>query len=249
MRGAAQNFLAALVVGSAAAAVALAAVHAANSRATPPVTLRAVSRPASSSLLEEDKGKFRILVNGQEVGKEEFQISTSGENWMARGTTEIESAGKSSRVTGTLLMHPDATPLHYEWKTEGAKKASSTTEFDGPKATLVLEIPGARPFTQQFIFNSPRVVILDNNLYHHYVILARIYDWQKKGAQTFSVLVPQQMTPGSITVESLGQQVFRGKSVEELRVKTEDLEVDLFLDGLRLIRLVAPSSNAEALRE
>jgi hypothetical protein len=57
------------------------------------------------------------------------------------------------------------------------------------------------------------------------------------------------MTPGTITVESLGKQDVAGAKLDELRVKTEDLEIDLFLDGQRLIRLVSPSANAEILRE
>jgi hypothetical protein len=108
---------------------------------------------------------------------------------------------------------------------------------------------GARPFTQQFTFSSPRIAILDNNLYHQYSVLARLYDWGKKGAQTFSVLVPQEMTPGTVTVESLGKQDFGGTALEELSVKTEDIELDLYLDGQRLVRIVAPSSNAEVTRE
>jgi hypothetical protein len=34
-----------------------------------------------------------------------------------------------------------------------------------------------------------------------------------------------------------------------LRVKSEDLELDLYLDGQRLVRIVAPSSNAKIIRE
>ena len=34
-----------------------------------------------------------------------------------------------------------------------------------------------------------------------------------------------------------------------LRVKTEDLEVNLYLDNLRLIRIAVPASNAEVVRE
>jgi len=32
-------------------------------------------------------------------------------------------------------------------------------------------------------------------------------------------------------------------------VKTEDLEVDLYLDSGRLVRIVAPSTNAEIVRQ
>jgi hypothetical protein len=196
-----------------------------------------------------DKGKFRIMVSGQQVGKEEFEIGPSGSGWVAHGTSEIQAAKNSSRVTGTLNLKPDGTPVRYEWSTEGAKKASSVIVFNGVDANVELHVEGARPYTQKFTFNSARIVVLDNNLYHQYAILFRLYDWDKKGAQTFSVLVPQEITPGSITVESLGKQDVAGASLEELRVKTEDNEIDAFFDGPKLMRLLAPSANAEIIRE
>jgi len=204
-------------------------------------------KPASAFVAE--KGKFRILVSGQEVGKEEFEISPSGGDWIAHGTSELQTAQGPAKVSGTLELHADGTPVKYDWSTQGAKKASANIAFNGPTATIELHVDGARPFTQQFTFNSPQVVVLDNNLYHQYAVLARLYDWNKKGAQTFSVLVPQEETPGTLTAESLGKQDVDGKKLEELQVKTEDLELDLYLDGDRLMRIVAPAANAEILRD
>jgi len=34
-----------------------------------------------------------------------------------------------------------------------------------------------------------------------------------------------------------------------LRVRTEDNEIDLYLDGQKLMRLVAPAANAEIVRD
>ena len=210
----------------------------------------AMGASKSSSLFTQDKGIFRILANGQQVGKEEFEINPSGGEWVAKGTSEIQAADGVTRVSGTLQLHADGTPANYEWSTEGAKKASATIGFSGPTATIELRLEGRRPFTQQFTFNSPQIAVLDNNLYYQYAILAHLYDNDKKGVQTFSVLVPQEMTPGSVAVESLGEQPSGGgKKLEELTVKTEDLEVDLFLDGGRLVRIVAPSTNAEIVRQ
>jgi hypothetical protein len=204
----------------------------------------------SSSVFAQDKGNFRILANGQQVGKEEFEINPSGGDWVAKGSSEIQTADGVTHVSGTLQLRADGTPVNYEWSTEGAKKASATIGFSGPTATIELRMEGRRPFTQQFTFNSPQIAVLDNNLYYQYAILARLYDSDKKGVQTFPVLVPQEMTPGSVAVESLGEQPSGGgKKLEELTVKTEDLEVDLFLDGGRLIRIVAPSNNAEIVRQ
>jgi hypothetical protein len=220
----------------------------ASSRAGRSSLMSTSPRPAAS-LIVADKGKLRILVNGQQVGKEEFEISPSGSNWVAKGTAEIQSAQGNSHVNGTLELMPDGTPLHYQWSTDAPKKASAVIAFNGPKADIELHLEGARPYNQQFTFNSPLVIILDNNLYHQYAILGRIYDWDKKGAQTFSVLVPQENTPGSITVESLGKQPVGSGQLEELRVKTEDNEIDAFFDGPKLMRLVAPAANAEIVRE
>jgi hypothetical protein len=204
----------------------------------------------SLSIFTPDKGNFRILVSGQQIGKEEFEIGPNGGDWTAKGTSEIQSTDGVTHVSGTLQMHADGTPVSYEWSTQGAKKASSTITFSGPVATIELRLEGRRPFTQQFTFNSPQIAVLDNNLYYQYAVLARLYDRDKKGVQTFSVLVPQELTPGSVTIQSLGEQNSNsGKKLEELVVKTEDLEVDLFLDGERLMRIVAPSTNAEIVRQ
>ena len=217
-----------------------------NSYLTPSTVSAA---PDKKAQLVSDKGKFRIMVNGQVVGKEEFEIGPSGADWNAHGNSEIQAPQGVTKVNGTLTFHPDGSPLHYDWSTQGVKKASSTIAFSGTRASVELHLEGARPFAQDFTFNTPLVVILDNNLYHQYELLARLFDREAKGPQTFSVLVPQEMTPGSVTVDSMGKQDSGGKQLEELRVRTEDNEIDLFLDGQKLMRLVAPSANAEIIRE
>jgi hypothetical protein len=205
---------------------------------------------AAAPVFAPDKGKFKILVNGQPAGTEEFSLSANGGNWIARGNAEIQTPQGATHVTGNLELRPDGAPVRYEWTMQGAKKASSTIVFNGATANVELRMEGARPYTQQFTFNSDRVVVLDNNMYDQYAILSRLYDWDKKGTQTFSVIVPQEMTPGSVTVESLGkQETNSGEKLEQLRVKTEDIEIDLFVDGQRLVRIVSPSANAEIIRD
>jgi hypothetical protein len=202
-----------------------------------------------TSVLAPDKGKFSILVNGKPVGTEEFETSPSGANWIVRDTSEIQAGSSVTRVTGTLELHADGTPVHYEWATEGGKKASSTVTFDGFTASVEPHTAGAYPYSQQFTFNSQPVIVLDNNLYDQYAVLARLYDRPKKGVQRFSVFVPQEITGGTVTVEFVGNQEAGGKKLEQLRVKTEDNEINLFLDGQRLVRIAVPGANAEIVRE
>jgi hypothetical protein len=206
-------------------------------------------RPATTPLFVPDKGNFRIMVNGQPVGKEAFEINPDGGNWVARGNSEIQTPEGTTRVSGTLAFRSDGNPMHYQWAVEGKKKASATIDFTSLTATIELRLEDAKPYTQQFTFSTSPIAVLDNNLYHQYAILARLYDREKKGPQTFSVLVPQELTPGTITVDSLGTEEVGGKKLEKLSAKTEDLEIDLYLDTGRLIRLVAPGNSAEIVRE
>jgi hypothetical protein len=235
----------AILAGS--AIVAIAAVLAAGPSM---LAVAATAALKAGSVFTPDKGSFKILLNGQQMGKEDFEISPSGADWVAKGTSEVQTTDGMTRVSGTLQLRADGTPVSYEWSTQGTKKASSTITFAGPVASIELRLEGRRPFTQQFTFTSPQIAVLDNNLYYQYAVLARLYDRDKKGVQTFSVLVPQSLTPGSLTLESLGDQNSNsGKKLEELVVKTQDLEVDLFLDAGRLVRIVAPSTNAEIVRQ
>jgi hypothetical protein len=92
--------------------------------------------------------------------------------------------------------------------------------------------------------------VLDNNLYNQYAILGRIYDWNAKGTQSFPVLIPQDATPGSIDVESLGPKNVDGANLEVLRVHSTDLEIQLFFDvKLHLIRLEVPAAKVVIVRQ
>ncbi len=105
-------------------------------------------------------------------------------------------------------------------------------------------------FEQNLSFGTPLIAVLDNNLYYQYAVLARIYDWSKGGEQTFPVLIPQDLTPGTVKVLSTGSASADGKSYEGLKVTSSDLEILLLLDSShRLIRLEVPEAKVSVIRE
>ena len=221
-----------------------------GSLASPPSKRVQSAIAAPPQALAPDKGKFRDKVNGKQVGTEEFEISPDGGGWAARATAVIKGDnGPSTRITSLLRLRADGTPVHYEWSTEGPKKASAKIDFDNGTATIQLQIAGKSPFTQQLMFKTPRVAILDDNLYHQYAILAALYDWSKRGPRDISVLIPQELTPGSVTVEALDPEDSGGKMFSRLRVHSQDLELTLYFDGNKLVRISVPSANAEIERE
>jgi hypothetical protein len=203
-------------------------------------------------IFSPDKGKLVIQLNGENIGSEQFELSQTGNNWLAKGTTELKVPGTTAAtsVSGTLMLQPDGAPISYEWTSHADKTNGAHVVFSNGTAKITLQMQGARPFEQDLSFNVPVIAILDNNLYHQYALLAKLYDWTKRGTQTFPVLIPQDLTPGTISVEATGSQTVDAKSYEGLRVTTADLEVLLLLDSNhRLMRLEVPSAKVSVVRQ
>jgi len=80
--------------------------------------------------------------------------------------------------------------------------------------------------------------------------LGRLYDWQAGGVQTFPVLIPQDATPGSIQVQTLGEKTIDGAHLDELGVHSTDLEIELYFDAKQhLSRLEVPAAKVVITRE
>jgi hypothetical protein len=218
------------------------------------LSLAAQKKPAATPVpvvFAQDKGKLTIKLGGQTVGHEDFEIAPAGAGWLAKGVAEIKPPEVvSGKISGSLTLQPDGAPISYDWSAQAEKTNGAHILFANGVASITLQMQGARPFQQSLTFNTPLIAVLDNNLYHHYAVLARIYDWSKRGAQTFPVLIPQDLTPGSITVESTGSASAEGKTYEGLKVTTSDLQILLLLDSNhRLMRLEVPDAKVSVIRE
>jgi hypothetical protein len=204
-----------------------------------PAAESAPSPAGAPSVFSSDKGKFRITINDQPVGSEDFEISQSGDAWIERSSMSAHVPGGGEvKAKGELKLSADGAPIRYDWSAEAQKKATGAV------------LGGASPLRKDFTFTSPRVAVLDNNLYYQFGVLARVYDWKAGGKQTFPVLIPQDMIPGSISVESLGPQQAGNTKYETIRVSSPDLEIMVYLDANhRMMRLEVPSSNVKIERE
>ena len=204
-----------------------------------------------TAVFTPDKGKFTIQLDGQVVGHEEFDISASSAGWTAHGTTELKTAdAPATRVTGALTLQPNGAPISYEWSSQAEKTNGARIVFANGVAKITLQMEGAHPFEQDMTFNTPLIAVLDNNLYYQYGVLARVYDWSKQGTQTLPVLIPQELTPGSVNVDATGSVTANGKSYDGLSVTTSDLQVLLFLDSNhRLMRLEVPAAKVAVSRD
>ena len=202
-------------------------------------------------MFSPDKGKLRITINGQPVGSEDFEISQTGDAWIERSSMTAHAPGGGEiKATGQLKLSADGAPIRYDWSAEAQKKATGSVDFVSGTAKCSADFGMPSLLRKDFVFTSPRIAVLDNNLYYQFGVLARLYDWKAGGKQTFPVLIPQDMVPGRISVESLGPQQSGNGKYEALRVSSPDLEITIYLDANhRMMRLEVPSSNVTIERE
>ena len=213
-------------------------------------TMARAQKKDLGAILQPDKGKFSLVLDGKAIGQEEFEIAPAGAGWLARGTTTLQTEKGGSKVTGNLTLGPDGSPISYDWTAQTEKTNGAHILFANGIAKITLEMQGARPYEQDLTFGAPLVAILDNNLYHQYAVLARLYDWSKGGVQQLPVLIPQELTPGTITLEFTGSASAQGKNYDGLRVTTTDLEILLRRDTKhKLMRIEVPSAKVSVVRE
>lgn len=203
------------------------------------------------SVFASDKGKLRITINGQNVGTEDFEIGPAGDTWVERSSTNAHApGGPELKAVGQLKLSADGTPIRYDWSAEAQKKATGSVDFASGTAKCTADLGAPLPLRKDFVFTSPRIAVLDNNLYYQFGVLTRLYDWKAGGKQQFPVVIPQDMVPGNISVESLGQQSAGNSRYEAMRVSTPDLEIMVYLDSAhRMMRLEVPASNVTIERE
>jgi len=207
--------------------------------------------PLASVAANSPTGSLEFFQNGLARFEEVEVVSGGSNNGLGPRFNFNQCSGCHSQPT----IGGTSPPANPEFTVIANGIASVTVEMEGARPCTPDEIkdPNRKQpcfFEQNLSFESPHIVVLDNNLYHQYAVLPRLYDWSKRGPQTFSVLIPQELMPGTITAEAIGSAKLDGKSYEGFRVNTTDLEVDLYLDSAhRLMRLEVPAAKVSVIRD
>jgi hypothetical protein len=171
-----------------------------------------------------EQGRFNIVKDGKKIGTEEFTVARRGSSYAIDGKITIGDLTISSKME----LNENLIPISYEAATpQGAirvKVASPLSELQ----TVV----GGDTSSADFRFPD-RGVILDNNFFHHYLVLL----YRAQGGQSnFEVFVPQDMRVGSATVRSTGPRMF------DLQVGDIKMQATTDADG-SLIKLTVPGAN------
>jgi hypothetical protein len=204
-----------------------------------------------------ERGIFRILFNGEQIGEEKFQIVADASNFRAFAEISLTVEREKDKATFTIkpLLQFKKTfePISYEVLQEsGPNKMKAHVNFKPGRSEALYETE--RQKDPREIELRPDVVVLDDNVFHHYILLARRYDFLKGGVQEFPAFIPQQFLAGTITVEDKGmEKVALGGSpvpLQHLFVDSGELQFSLWLNKRHeLLKISVPKSNVDVERQ
>lgn len=173
-----------------------------------------------------ESGRFTIKQDGRTIGTEEFTIQARDKGYVIDGKTRL--AADSATLTSHMELDENLNVTAYEYS-----NGKGTIRVRIDKDTSELKIIENKVESETNFRFPPGASIVDNNFFHHYLILL----YRIKGAdQTFPIFVPQDMQVGLARVHSTAS---RNYSLEVGAVKLE-ATVD---DKGRLLRLSVPAAK------
>jgi hypothetical protein len=213
-----------------------------------------------------DSGSFSILVKGQHVMTEAFNIRQ--ENGNSRVKAELKEAGSGQTVQKSdMELTASGELLHYEWS-QSSPTVSSLTVVPNNDFLLekIITATNSKPAEQPFLMPST-TAILDNNFFIHREVLGWRYlaaachlksgsQQCSKEAADFGVLVPQDHGSARVRMELVGSEkvTIHGAEKDLLRLNLtgEGFEWAIWVDDhdqFKLMRVSIPADNTEVVRD
>lgn len=174
-----------------------------------------------------ETGKFTIKQDGRTIGTEEFTVRPREKGYTVEGRMKLNA--DPNTLTSKMELDENLIPTSYEYSNG---KGSIRVRVDKERTSELTIIENKEESATNFRF-PPGASIVDNNFFHHYLILL----YRVKGADSlFPIFVPQDMQVGLARIKATATRTY---SMEVGDVKME-ATVD---ENGRLVRLTVPASK------
>jgi len=171
-----------------------------------------------------EHGRFNIVKDGKKIGVEEFTIVMRGADYLIDGKATIGDVTISSKMELSNKLELVSYEVANQEGLIRVKVASPLSELQ--------TVSRGESSSTDFRFPDGGV-ILDNNFFHHYLVL--LYRAQM-GQTNFSVFVPQDMSVGAAMAQSTGPRTY------DLMIGDVKMQATTAADG-SLTKLTVPSAN------
>jgi hypothetical protein len=204
-----------------------------------------------------DRGTFEIISAGQSLGTESFEIRVRSGQIEAQGDVHLRVQEKGKiievRTSSNLLLDPQLDPLSYTWNQKGAQSSQLSIDFRTQPVHTHYKTVTGQDDRRDFKLDKD-VIVLDDNIIHHYQLAVAHYDQAKSGTQAFRAFIPQEALPGVITLNSAGSEPVtvdgEKRTLRRFLLTTELAQISLWVDAQGHLQLVsAPDAQYQAMRK
>jgi hypothetical protein len=206
-----------------------------------------------SSVKEESR--FVIYVDGKEIGYEKFSILGSSDAVESQSVVSFRDPGKTRKkvlLETELTMDGHYMPRAYHLRTDvEGQKGTVNGSFAPGEANF--EYKGSGTPLKRGLMVGNRYIILDTNVFHHYIFIARLFDMRAGGTQSIEAVIPQELDGGKLKVKEIGSEVvpIHGSkmTLHHLTADSGMLLIDLWIDDHKILyKIAVPSKKIEAIR-
>ncbi len=218
------------------------------------ILLQPIGHSSEKKPSRED-AQFTIYIAGKEVGREKYSIQDSGDSISSTSVVTYRDPGNQQqnvRVETQLNMDAQYLPRSYQLKTDvGGQKGAVAGTFTPGQA--IFEYQGKGNPRKSGLLVGDRYLILDTNVFHHYIFLVRRFEFGANKPQSIEVIIPQELDQGIIKINEIGSDKIsvqgKRRELHHLRADSGQLQIDLWIDDQKVLYKIAlPAKGIEVIR-
>ncbi|MDM7995557.1 MAG: hypothetical protein QUT30_07735 [Acidobacteriota bacterium] len=212
--------------------------------------------PAQEAKGRPETAQFKIFLDGKEIGEEKFSITVSGDAISSRSVVNLRDVGYKRlkvQLESELSMDSFYMPRSYQLRTNvDGQKGTINGTFTKGEATF--EYRGSGNPRQRGLLTGDSYVLLDTNVFHHFIFVARLFDFSANKGQSIEAVIPQELDGGILKVSEIGIEIIqiggKRRDLRHLRADSGVLQIDLWVDDQRtLYKIAVPSKRIEVIRK
>ncbi|HYK90239.1 MAG TPA: hypothetical protein VE398_15800 [Acidobacteriota bacterium] len=203
-----------------------------------------------------EEGEFKIYAAGKEIGSEKYVILFSGDAVSSTSVLDFRNPGdrhQRVQLDSKLEMDGHFVPKTYQLKSDvDGQKGTINGQFSANQA--MFEYVGKGTPKKSGLLVGNQFTLLDTNIFHHFVFLARLFKYESKEKfQSFEVVIPQEQDNGMLKISNLNKETItvRGKKIEahHLQVDSGSVMIHLWVDGQKIVqKITVPDKQIEVVR-
>ena len=151
------------------------------------------------------------------------------------------------------MLDSNLDPVSYTWSQKGTQSSQLSIDFRADPVSVRYKTVNGQEDRRDFKLDKD-VIVLDDNINHHYQLAVAHYDLAKGGTQAFRAFIPQEAMPGVITLKLVGPDTVTvdGKNLTLRRflLTAQLAQVSLWVDDQGRLQMVAvPDARYQATRK